>query len=124
MSKLIKWFKALNRIVKSYDEQIDVLNKQATETLRVADYSNGIANQAREFVKQATTLDADVHVRGSNTIIVTGRFRGNDYIQTFDLGDKDFEYTIRMFRDMARSHQVRKIDCPPGMKEIFTREEW
>jgi hypothetical protein len=124
MSKLIKWFKKLKRIVNSYDKQVMIHSERIDEAMRVADYSNGIANQARKFVKEATTLDADVHIRGSNTIIVTGRFRGNDYIQTYDLGDKDFEYAVNLFRDMARSHQVRRIDSPPVMKEVFTREGW
>ena len=124
MSKLIKWFKALNQIVKSYDEQIEQLNKQTTEALRVANYSNGVAAQAREFVKQATTLDADVHARGTSTIIVMGRFRGNDFIQTYDLGVNDFEHAVRMFRDMSKRHQARSVDCPPGVKAIFTREDW
>lgn len=113
--KIIKWFKTLFYIVKHYENhKLAWQNAIAALTIR--------AEQAEKVIRDRTDLHADIHHRGENWIILIGRHKGRDYIQTFSTGREDFDRFVFTMRDMCRYAQARKMDCPPQMKAVVEHE--
>ncbi len=82
--------------------------------------------QHRDFVsakvaelKEYTRVDADVGIRGNNTIILTGVYRNRAYVQFYDLGDGEFIRLVEHLKDMKGHALIRHVDAPPHFKGMF-----
>jgi hypothetical protein len=109
---MISWIKKLYQIVKNYD--IDK-NKLLT---RIA--------QAEKIIKDRTNIHTnihtDVHYKSDNQIIVIGRYKNRDYIQTFNVSSEDFPTLIKQLHQMERYGHVTRIDAPPMMRAVVERD--
>ncbi len=83
-------------------------------------------NEHRSFVaskvaelKEYTRVDADVGIRGNNTIILTGVYKRRAYVRFYDLGDGEFEELVRRIRNMKDHCLIRNIDSPPSFRGSF-----
>ena len=119
---MIKWFKKLFHIVKHFDDiaaSVDALGRDHIRVRRQV-------NDAVQTIKDRTTLHADVsHYRRDshmNQIILIGRYRNRDYIQTYQVQPDDFEGLVRQCIEMQKYAYLSKIDAPYGMKEIIETE--
>lgn len=63
-------------------------------------------------LKEYTRVDADVGIRGNNTIILTGVMNGKGYVKFWDLGNGEFKAMAQQLKDMQRSSLIRHIDEP------------
>ena len=61
--------------------------------------------------------DADIGVRGNNTIVLTGTYRGHGYVRFYDLSDENFHHMVERMRGMRT--MLRNIDCPPQLQGKF-----
>ena len=63
--------------------------------------------------RDATDLSADLNSssRGTSRIIVSGRFKGNDWVKVYEMQDQDFTATIGYLENMARYHKLSRIDA-------------
>ena len=75
----------------------------------------------RRNLKASTDIAVDCHLDGMNTIIVIGRYRGADYIQTYDVRMKDFSELVDYLRHLEDHGSVRRIDAVPGFKAIVEK---
>lgn len=105
---MFKWFKKLKRIIDGYDSDRDRLLERITI--------------AEKIIKDRTDIHVDYHMKGQSFIFVSGRYRGMDYMQSFNVGDKDFRELVEILKQMSRHASVRRIDCPPSMKQVFEHE--
>ena len=105
---MISWIKKLIGIVKNYDSD--------RETLRVR-----IA-QAEQVIRDRTDVHADVHYKSENQIIVVGRYKNRDYVQTYSVCSGDFHALIQQLRDMERYGHISRIDAPPAMRAVFEHD--
>ena len=74
-------------------------------------------NKVHDFVREATTVSADIqykHSQGS-TIVVTGRYRNNDYVNVFTVEHKDMNYIVDFLRDKERTMGRGFYDTPLHM---------
>ena len=80
----------------------------------------------REFVhgkiaelKKYTRVDADIGIRGNNTIVLTGVYRKHGYVRFYDIGDGEFERLIEQMKSMQDHSLIRNIDQPPSIHGMF-----
>ncbi|KKN66524.1 hypothetical protein LCGC14_0470580 [marine sediment metagenome] len=111
----MKWFKKLLKIVHDYDK--DRLTDRSFLFQKIED--------AEQFIRDRTTVDVDVGISPQNhssQIIVVGRYRNNDYIQTYQMPDHDFTALVEHLRELSKYATIQRIDAPYGMKEMFPRD--
>ena len=128
---MIKWFKDLFHVVRVYKEQNRLLaeelqnlkNKLNEQEGRI-DYCFDEVNAGVNTIKERTDISADVTFsrHAKNQIVVIGRYKNCDYIQTYSILDNDFDYLINMLKDMQRHGVVSKIDAVPHMSAVLKRE--
>ncbi len=119
---MIKWFEKLFYIVKHFDDIVNSMEELSLDQRRVEHN----VNDAVQTIKDRTTLHADVsHARKNghlNQLIMIGRYRNRDYIQTFEVHPDDFDRMVRQCIEMQKYAHMGKIDAPIGMKEIINTE--
>lgn len=74
------------------------------------------------LVRERTDIAVDVGVDGMNTVIVVGRYKGADYVQTYRLRADDLDFLIGKLREMERHGALRRLDCPPQYRAVFEHE--
>jgi hypothetical protein len=76
------------------------------------------------WFRDRTEIHADLayHQRGSNTIIVIGRYGKREYINVFDLGHNDFNGLVDRLLQLRRYGSVKTIDALPAMTACIRRE--
>ena len=55
-------------------------------------------------------------------MIVIGRYKNADYVQTYALDTPDLAALIDQLRIMERTAMVRRIDAPPIFRAAFERD--
>jgi hypothetical protein len=77
---------------------------------------------AEKLIKDRTTISADLNYRGGGQIIIIGRYRNEDYIQTYSVPDRDLRGLIETLRNMQRYGAIRRIDAAPQLRAVIKRE--
>lgn len=107
--KFIKWLKKLINLVNEYEKEISFLEKRI--------------ESAEKIIRDRTDINVDINRRKhENQIIVIGKYRNIDYIQTFTVDSRDFSYTIDMLKKMDRYGTLNKVDSAPDIKAVFKNE--
>lgn len=55
-------------------------------------------------------------------MIVVGRYRNADYVQTYALDTPNLAVLIGQLRQMERCGAVRRVDAPPLFRAVFERD--
>jgi hypothetical protein len=105
---MIAWIKKLLSIVKSYDSDLR--------------RSRVMISDLEAIIRDRTDIAVDVGFRDASHVIVVGRYRNTDYIQTFSVNTPDLAHLIDRLHAMERHGVVRRIDAPPSVKAVFHRE--
>ena len=84
----------------------------------VADNGAFVSAKISEL-KDYTRVDADIGVRGNNTIVLTGVYRKQAYVRFYDLGDGQFKSLVEQLREMKGHCLMRNIDTPPQIRGTF-----
>jgi hypothetical protein len=108
MKKIIKKILGITKLEEK------IINLQ----LRIIQHEEFVINKMAEL-KEYTRVDADVGIRGNNTIILTGVYHKKAYVQFWDIGDGEFEKLADYLRHMQNYALLRNIDAPPMFKGMF-----
>lgn len=105
------WFKALGRVVATFDRAVLRLQEADATILDRAE-------RAEQFIRERTevNLDLSVNPKDANTVVVIGRYKNQDYVEVFSIHGDNFAKLVDTLRDMARFHEVSRVDCPHHMK--------
>lgn len=113
---MIKWIKALLRIIRDYDKDHKCL-------LEKAEIAQKQVLEAKQVIIDRTSISADVSsYQKRNIIIVTGNYKKRGYVQTFQLDSNDFSHFIDTLKDMKKYGRVDYVDSPPQMRHVFERD--
>lgn len=124
MSKLIEWFQELKYIVRNYasdiakkDQQILDLRKQLAAASQKADRTN-------QLLRDRTDMGVDISYsrKEDSWVILVGRFKGQDYVQTFSMNSENFDGMIQICREMQKTAVLRRCDAPPIFRSVLERE--
>ena len=102
---MLKFLKKLVFIVNNYDSNL----KHAHA--RIASLEKVLAER--------TTIGVDVSFHNDNHIIVVGRYRNRDYVQTFSVRTEDMRGFIEHLKEMERYGSVKYVDAPPSFKAVI-----
>lgn len=110
MKNAVKWIRRLREIVANYSAD------QEVAASRVA--------ALEQVLRDRTEVSADVSLNGrdSNTVIVAGRYRNNDYVNIFTIRGEDFSGLIERLRELERYGAVRRLDAPLLFRATWKRE--
>jgi len=123
--KIIKWFKTLARIVRDYDNTCEGLEAGLIQAEAAAQQAINRANAAERVIRDRTDLSVDVsaHKNSPSTVIVTGRYKGMDYVQVFNVSHDSFGELVDQLREQNRFATTRYIDTvSPVVREVIDRE--
>ena len=115
---LWKLFKDLPSRVKALESGLHRVDEDACTRDAAME---GHITTLRRNLKASTDISVDCHLDGMNTIIVIGRYRNADYIQTYDIRMRDFQELVDYLRTLENHGTVRRIDAVPGFKAIVEK---
>lgn len=72
-----------------------------------------------EELKDYTRVDADIGIRGNNTIVLTGVYRNKGFVRFYDMGDGEFKKLVEQLQYMRDHCLIRHIDEPPSFHGTF-----
>ena len=104
---MIKWLKKLKAIVSGYDDDLRNAHTRIAELEKV--------------IRDRTDIAVDVGFRSASYVIVIGRYKNADYVQTFELDTPDLGSLINHLREQERYGAVRRVDAPPEFRAVFER---
>lgn len=107
---MMKWLRKLKAIVTNYEA--DLRNARA----RIA--------ELEKLVKDRTNIAVDVGFRSASHVIVIGRYRNVDYVQTFEMDTPSLGSLIEQLRERERYGSVKRVDAPPQIRAVFKRDMW
>jgi hypothetical protein len=114
---MITWFRKLKQdigtvrfVIESYRANIDALQSQI--------------NDLRTIIRANIDIHADVSMtnRAPSTVIVIGKFRNHDVVQTYSIQTGELKEIIEHLRSLERYGTVRSVDAMPGFKGIAEHE--
>lgn len=111
---LFRRLHTLWQIAKTYEQDKAALLSGVRRELRTVE----------DLVRDRTTLHADISMTGRDPsfVILVGRYRSRDYVQTFHLPSEDFgglvDQCVHMSRKLGR---WGRLDAPPVFHAAFER---
>ena len=112
----LRWLKTLFAMVRHYKaEQKDLFALGSK-----VDDQDAKTQELVELIRSRTEINVDVGFRGDpNTVIVLGRYRDGDFIQTYQLRTDSFGQLVDHLREMEEHGHVCRVDAPPQMKHFI-----
>ena len=76
----------------------------------------------REDINSQFNIDLDIHTKPnlSANVIVTGKYKGEDYIKLYSISANEFNMLVDNLRNLEKFGNVRNIDAQKG----FPRKEF
>jgi len=106
---MLKWIRKLLKIVREYDIRVE--------------QQKALMVELEALVRNRTNIGADVgYFKDANHVIVVGRYKNADYVQTYSIHTEDMSSMIDTLRQMERHGAVKRLDAPPIFKAVFERE--
>jgi len=105
--EMFKWFKKLKLIVARYDDDRNRLLSRV--------------EQAEQTIIDRTEVHADINLVGNCTAIMIGRYKNRDYIQTFNMDQRDFNSVVDWMNELKKRGHVQYVDAPPMLDVVIER---
>lgn len=105
---MIKWMKKLREMVANYDSDLCKAHARISEL--------------ETLVRDRTNIAVDVGFKTASHVIIVGRYKDADYVQTYGLDTPDLAVLIDQLRQMERHGAVRRVDAPPQFRAVFRRD--
>lgn len=86
---------------------LELENEQLKQQLIV--HEKFVTSKIAEL-KEFSRVDADIGIRGNNSIILTGVYKKRAFVKFYDLGDGEFEKLIHQLKDMKGYALIRNVD--------------
>ena len=104
---MFAWIKKLKMIVMSYERDLKNAHARITEL--------------EKLMRDRTNIAVDVGFKSANHVIVVGRYKNADYVQSYSLDTPDLTALIEQLRQMERHGAVKRMDAPPAFRAVFER---
>ena len=108
MKKLLTWFKKAIRIVRRHDWEVQSLHQRI--------------DRLEGLIRERTDIAASAGYHGESHVVVMGRYKGADYVETFHLGTEDLCHIIDTLRHLNRTGRVTVVDAPPSFRAIVKNQ--
>ncbi len=108
---MIKWIKRRLGIT-----QLECENRALRAQLK--SHANYVVDKMAEL-KAYTRVDADMGMRGNNTIILTGVYKKRAFVKFYDVGDGEFRLLAEHLQRLKGHALIRHVDRPPPFQGGF-----
>ena len=118
---MISWFKRLFYAVQNFER----IESEAKASQQCCSWLKGRVDDAVKTIKDRTELHVDVSptCKGDpHQIVLIGRYRNRDYVQTFSVHPEDFRGLVERCIEMQRYAHRGRIDAVPEMRAIINEE--
>lgn len=105
---MLKWFKKLKAIVRNYDTDRRTVDSRITEL--------------EKLIKDRTNIAVDANFNDASHVIVIGRYKNADYVQTFKIDASSLGGLIEQLRAHERHGSVKRVDVPPQFRAVIGRD--
>lgn len=106
---MITWLKKLQNIVAHYTSDIVTLHRRIT--------------QLETMLRDRTDISMDISCRKDpNYVIMVGRYKNVDYVQTYSFAACDFEALIKYCNSIKKQGVIKVVDAPPIFRAVVSRE--
>ena len=78
-------------------------------------------NDLAKTLRDRTDLSMDLCYHGPSTVVLTGRYKNNDYVELHQLPQADFDWLVEELKERARYAKLNHVDCYPAFKASFIR---
>ena len=129
--KIIKWFKELAFVVANFRLEISRIHNGVQEAVRqerawrndeIA-YLRRDAAALRKLIADRTEINASIGMRpGESYVVVCGKYRGVDYVETFDLPGGSLLEIVEHLHLLKQHGKIRRIDAAPHIKKIIAEK--
>ena len=109
--KIINKIKALWKLPEQLKQEVEYLSRRLTCLQSQIEY-------AEKFIRDRTDVSVDVGYRGPDTVIVTGKYRGVDYVQVYDVTGTEFHHIVQELQEMRKHHKLKAIDHPRQIRYV------
>ena len=116
----LRWLKTLFAIVRHYEAE----QKDRFALGSKVDEHDLKLKELVQLIRSRTEIHADLSPtrHDPNTVIVIGRYRGGDFIQTYQLHSGDLVTMVDQLREMERYGHLGRVDAPPVLKAFVGRD--
>lgn len=112
---MIKFIKELIFIVNNY-------RRYSEQMLSISEKASASAKNSENYIKNVTTIHADAPSHyDSGTIIVIGKYKNGDYVQTYKINPDYFNEFIERLKYLKGRGNIGIIDAPPSLKQFITK---
>ena len=113
MNPLI-WFRTLFLIVRDYQRSMRAVQSDLKTLQRMHLDLDG-------FIRERTEVNVDVGVRDPSTIIIIGRYKGGDYVQSYQLDTDTLPDLVDHLKQLERHAHLNRLDAPRSFHHFITR---
>lgn len=97
-------FKFLHRVATTY--------KKVWEHEKKLEALSTDMKAAVELIKDRTNISAGITHKGDCTIVVAGRYRGQDYVEVMSVRYPEFAHIVDTLNEMRKYGTLTYLDCP------------
>ena len=115
IKKMIKKFLGITAL----EENAEYTQKQIKALQYQIKLHQRFVNMKMAELRDFTKVDADIGLRGNNTVILTGIYKRRGYVHFYDIGPGEFEHLVDQLRNMKSYAQIRTIDAPHNFRGVF-----
>ena len=121
---ITNWIKSKLGVTELEKENLQL--KKDIDELRINKAStfdmDSVRMTVKEFKKELnkhTRVDVDMQTRGRSYICISGKWRGNDYVEVIPVESRDFEHLMRYIKDIRAWDKNNRLDEPFHFKGVF-----
>lgn len=114
---MVLMIKFVNAKLTSYLRGLLGFDKLEAENMQLRQNMNDlkyyIDTRIHEFT-DSVRIDAEIGVRGNNTVILTGVYKNRGYVEFYDMENPEFHNFVEMLKFQRKGNLIRHIDGPLG----------
>jgi hypothetical protein len=97
----------------SKQTQLEIQAMLKSVTADIESTKRLIDNEINMF-QDSVRIDAELGMRGKNTIVLTGVYKNRGYVEFYDLDHPEFHEFVERLKYMRKDNLIRHIDGPFG----------
>jgi hypothetical protein len=122
LKKPFRFFRTLLYMAGRYDSDQTFIRETLLKRQREILHQISRMDTLEKLVRDRTDISVDIGFKDASYVVVTGRYRNRDYVETFQLGNKELSVLIEELKRMERYGTISHMDAPPQFRAVIDRE--
>lgn len=100
-------------------EEENLALRKNIEELRISKASKSDLDVLQKEFTKHTRVDVDMQTRGRSYICISGKWRGNDYVEVIPVESRDFEHVMHYIKEIRAWNKNHRLDEPFHFRGAF-----